>query len=482
MEKQIRTRLKSLFLIIISNGMTMIAGVLSGFVIPKMMTLDSYGLYKIYTLYVNYLPLLHFGLSTGIYLKYGDMSYENLNKSYFRYYFRLLIVSQSIFSIFMIIIAFISNVSNYTFIIVSLSVTLLASNITNYFQLISQITERYKEYSYRNIIQSVLNIVITLFFYLMYWKIDYILDYKIYLLVLIFIQVILAIWYIVSYLDIVLGPIYDKPNRSEIISLYHKGFILIIAGLVSQLILNLDRQFVSVLFSNSQYALYAFAYNLLSLMTTFINSISTVLYPMIKRQNIQKLVDSYNLFSKIILIGCSLLISAYYILDFIINNYLPVYIESLSYLYLIIPTMIMSSLINIVMHNYYKALDKENVFFLLSIFVLAISVTANLIAYAFIGTMQSISIASVLCMLIWYVLAQVFLYSIFKFKYRKNAIYLLLILAIFYILGTLSFPFYILFIVYLLIWFIITTIIYKEEITILIKYIKNIKRSRGTLL
>ena len=63
---------------------------------------------------------------------------------------------------------------------------------------------------------------------------------------------------------------------------------------VSSFILTIDRQFVSVLFDIETYASYAFAYNLLSLITTVISAISTVLYPTIKTYDEKTLFLNYN--------------------------------------------------------------------------------------------------------------------------------------------------------------------------------------------
>lgn len=53
-----------------------------------------------------------------------------------------------------------------------------------------------------------------------------------------------------------------KKYKTDTIEIYKVGMPLLIVGLVSTLILNLDRQFVSALFSKQDFARYSFAYSL----------------------------------------------------------------------------------------------------------------------------------------------------------------------------------------------------------------------------
>ena len=212
-----KKRLKSLAFLVASNMLTMLVGVLSGFIVPKMLSITDYGFFKIYSLYCNYLPLFHLGLSTGIYLKYGGMNYEQLNRSYFRFYFRILVLSQLFISLLFILVScFVTN-GDYAIIILSLSFTLIITNLINYFQLISQFTERYKEYSFRNLINSSLTAIVILTFFFFYKAEIYYVDYISYILTTILISAVLAFWYIFTYRDIVFGPITEKPDKQLII-------------------------------------------------------------------------------------------------------------------------------------------------------------------------------------------------------------------------------------------------------------------------
>ena len=81
---------KNIILVALSNILTLISGVLVGFVLPKIMSKADYGYYKTFTLYFSYIGLFPLGFIDGIYLIYAGLNYKDLNKNKFRLYTRFL--------------------------------------------------------------------------------------------------------------------------------------------------------------------------------------------------------------------------------------------------------------------------------------------------------------------------------------------------------------------------------------------------------
>ena len=61
-----------------SNIIKLFAGVVVGFILPKIIGVSDYGYHKTFTLYATYVSLLSFGIVDGIYLKYGGKNYSDL--------------------------------------------------------------------------------------------------------------------------------------------------------------------------------------------------------------------------------------------------------------------------------------------------------------------------------------------------------------------------------------------------------------------
>ena len=145
-----------------SNIIKLFAGVVVGFILPKIIGVSDYGYHKTFTLYATYVSLLSFGIVDGIYLKYGGKNYDQLNREQFRLYSKAFIVLQVSIALIGVFIANFFLQKDAKFILICLAIFLIANNVTAYFQTISTITARFSELTFRNVIQSVLNIIAVL--------------------------------------------------------------------------------------------------------------------------------------------------------------------------------------------------------------------------------------------------------------------------------------------------------------------------------
>lgn len=432
-----RKSFKDILMVTISNFTTILAGVITGFIIPKILNIEDYGLYKTFTLYSSYIGLLSLGIVDGIVLKYGNKDLEELELEKMRSIFSIYFSINVIFTL-MIFFVCLTTLKNNKVIFLFIALNIICTNITGYFQQISQITRNFKEYSFRNILKSFLNILIVLILFVMF-KFNCTINYKMYVLMLLISNYFLTIWYMFTYKELIFG----KRNtinsiKNDMKLLIKNGFPLLIANLCSTLLLTLDRQFVNVLFENEIYAIYAFAYNLLSLVTVAVSAISTVLFPSLKRAEKSKIMNEYKDYVSLIALLIFLCISIYFPLSIFIRWYLPNYILSLGIFRTIFPGLVISSAISIIIQNYYKVLNISREFFKKSVFALIISFALNVIFYKIFKTPLSISVASIFSMIIWYISCDITLSKIIYVNNINNLIYMLIGIVIFYLCSNLN--------------------------------------------
>lgn len=453
--------LRNIINVLFSNIVTVISGVLVGFLIPKIISVEGYGLYKTFTLYVTYIGLFSLGIIDGIVLKYGGTEYVNYDKNRFRNYFKYYVFVNFFFTIALTIIGVTLIDKAYKFVFLAFGLNILAVNITGYFQQISQITQRFTEYSNRKIIQAICNIVSVLLLYLLYAKSGTV-DYRIYVSIIVLTNYVLMLWYIHTYKEIVFGKstgFFDQ--KYEVVNLIYIGFPLLFANLCSTLILTLDRQFVNILFDTNTYAIYAFAYNMLSLVTVAISAIATVLYPMLKRQNEEKQKDLLAPLGGAILVFVYAVCLVFFFLVEFVKWFLPRYSDSLFIFRIIFPGLAISAYITVVLHNYYKIQNKNAIFFKRSLVILAVSFFANLIAYYIVGTPASISVASILTMILWYIYSEQYFVKNMGYNRKINLAYAVIMMIVFY--GTTSCNSTILGAGLYLILFVLTTVVLQRE-------------------
>ena len=412
--------IKSIIEVFISNIFTVIAGIVVGFIIPKVLSVDGYGYYKTFTLYITYVGFFSLGIIDGIVLEFGGHDYELYDKGFFRSVFRWYLVIHFLWISVLLLLSILWHDSNYSYIIMMIAIYMLFFNTVGYFQQISQITQRFKEYSIAKAIQSVMKILGGLIFCILS-------------------LVKKENGYLWIYKEIIFGRADSFTSTKPNVIHYSKiGFPLLFANLCSTLILTLDRQFVNLLFTNAEYAIYAFAYNLLSLITVATSAISTVLYPVMKRLDESSLCKGYDY-----LIGtlCAFVygtITVYFPLCAIIQRFLPKYIGSLMIFRVIFPGLSISSTITVIMHNYYKTLGDNLSYFKKSILILLLSALANGIAYTIFKSTISISAASIVTMIIWYIYIEQYFVKRYEYNRWNNLIYMLLMMASFYAVTSIS--------------------------------------------
>ena len=437
---------KDIFFVAFSNVIKLLSGVMIGFVLPKIMGEFNYGFYKTYTLYLGYVGIFHFGFCDGIYLLYAGKEYAELSKNEFRYFSRFLFCFESLIGVFICIISLFFINTEFGFIFFFEGISLIAVNITSYYQYISQVTKRFKELSIRNIIQAILQIlsVLVLYFAYKFGKVEKI-SFKIYVVINTVLLVALAIWYIFTYRSITFGKI-NKSSKKDIVSFrksllkfFKVGFPLMIANLASSLIMTIDKQFVNILATQgiieiSDFGVYAFAYNMLGLITTIIAAISTVLYPTIKIYSEEKLKQNYIKLISYIAIITGICSMAYQPLCFIVNTWLKEYSGSLPIFRAILPGIVVSSCITMIMFNYYKALNKQFLFFIISVGVLGLSFLFDFLAFYFSANLVWISYASVIVIFLWYFVSEFYLFKKWKFNNIRNILYIFLLVISFYLI------------------------------------------------
>lgn len=431
-----KKNIKNILIVLIGNIFSILSSILIGFFIPKMMEVEAYGYYKTFALYFEYAVLLSVGFSDGIYLLFAGTAYKDLDVPLFRMFSKILMISQGIIAVLCCGISVFFITTNYGFIFFFVGLSIFFSNMLNYFQYMSRLTEQYKQLTVRDMLKAILNIasVVTLFVLFKTGGFTT-LNFKIYVAIYVGILALITIVYAFNYRQILFGRSEKVKDELAILKkVFHLGIPLLIANFVNSFILIIDKQFVNVLYDVEVYGIYAFAYSMMGFITTAISAISTVLFPVLKRFSKDRLKDKYiNLLSAVAIV-VAVCLSGYFPIKWICEHYLQNYAGSLLYFRIILPGLMISSLITLVMFNYYKSMESIVEFFIKSFVVLVIAFLLDLGAHLIFKSPVAISIASIITFVIWYVVIEFKFYRLWKLSYWKNALYLLSIGASFYVI------------------------------------------------
>lgn len=458
-----RIAIRNIIIVAISNIISLAAGVLTGFLLPKIMDKVDYSSYKTFTLYTSYIGVLHFGICDGIYLKYAGSTYDELEKSKFGVFTRFFFIVETIIAALVILVGIFFLQGVYKFTAIFVGVNILAYNATTYYELISQATQRFKLVSLRNVIRaSILVVVIGILAALYFFK-GFQPSYYLYTTIFISINIVLMTWYIITYRKITFGH-FDKfsTHKQEIKGLYKVGFILLICNFITQILFIVDQQFVNILFDEYDFANYAFAYSLVQLILVAINAVSVVIYPTLNKTSDENVKSNYSVLNTYLLVFMSFAIIAYYPLHWFVGFFLENYTESLPIFRIILPGILISASITAIKANIYKKLRHIVLFLIMALIMLAFSIGINIAAYAMFKSMMAISIATVITNAIWYIITELFLIIKYKVKWVKNLVFIILVISAYYLLYLVP-NVYIAGVIYLAVVTILVLILFRKE-------------------
>lgn len=462
--------------IFLSNMFSLFSGVLVGFVLPKMMGYDDYANYKIFTLYLTYVSILTLGFGDGLYLKYTGKKLDDNDYNKLTYFTRIYYIQQLIFFGIALFISLLIMPSEYKFIAVCVSLYFVSANITGMHQNLSLITSRFNEYSIRVIIKAALTSLLVISLYLLYKFNSTEIKYQIYIIGYIAIDYILCIWYMITYKKINFSKV-DKSKLDD--SKYYKvlmlGMPLLLSNMAGTVFLTFDRQFVSVLFNKTDYAIYAFAYNMLSLITTMTSAFSLVLFPSLR--NIQNLNKEHTFKTYYVLFSIFMCFSliVFFPLNYVVEWILPKYNNSIEIFKIVLPGLVFSSTVSVVFINFYKIEEKMPRYLIFTLISFVISIGLNFAAYYIFENYQSISWASIISLVVWYLLTMSYFVKNYKIKPLKNIIYIMICLCGFYVISFLINIVWVSGIIYLISFCIITLLFYYKEIK---TFILNQKKTK----
>lgn len=462
--EDIKRTIRRILNVLVSNVALIASSVVVSFIIPNILTIEDYGYYRTFSLYLTYAGIFSFGLTEGIVLKYGGSDYNELVREDFRTYFKWLLVINLFFSVTLSFISSLFINNEYRFIFYALSINIFALNISSHFQQISQITLRVKEYSFRRILQAILNVAIVMFLLFSANVLKNEVNYKMYIVLLVAMNIVLALWYIYTYRDISFGKSHKMFElEKDVFDLCKNGLPLLFANLSSAFFMILDRQFINIAYPNKTYAIYSFAYSMLSLITVATSAVHTIMYPTIKRVDYDSLKSSYKIASETVLLLLTLMLFSYFPLVVIVNTFIPKYIDSLSIFRIIMPCIVVSSTITVTMRSYYKALNESTRYFRLSIVAIVASFLLDLVCFFTIKTIESLSISSLFVVIAWYILCEDYLVKLFSLNRWKNLCYIILCFVAFFVASSLK---NLIFgaLLFLLVYLCLTYILYREDI------------------
>lgn len=404
---------KNVILSIGAQLISLMVSFLLNLVVPKFLTEAQYANWQIYVLYVGYVGILHFGMLDGLMLRYAQYDYEELDKKAFRSQFLFLIILMSVISTSIFCFSIFNMQGEKKIIVCLVALGIIIKNMYTYTSYLFQMTNRIDRY---------VNVVI--------------LDrvcYGIFIVILLFLHVQNFYWYCLADLvsnavAIIIGAKYNKGLyfgkvnsfkllASEVYKNTIGGFILLVANWSASFLVDSAKMIIQWNWDKLIFGKISFAYSITNLFMTFITATSIVLFPSLKRIEDDKLPELY----KEIRGGISLILFTmmfvYFPVSILLKWWMPNYIESLSYLGILLPTIIYTSKIGLLTNNYFKAYRKEKTMLIINLVVISLAIIGFWIFASVFKSLVAILIWLVCMIMLRSILSEIYISKIIKINF-----------------------------------------------------------------
>ena len=370
MPTKLKAILTNFSYVIGSNLLTVLVSSIVVLILPKVMGVEEYGYWQLYLFYLSYVGFLHLGWIDGIYLRYGGLDYNDLEKDTFFSQFILLMLYLTLLGALLLIgIPIFIRESSLKFVYTLLTLTMLFTNIRFLFIYILQMTNRLKESSYIISGDRLLYLVLLISFVVLGSRDSRVMVYAD------LIGRIVSLGYAL-YLcrDIALSPFSKfKLDLKEVFLNISVGINLMVSSIASMLIIGIVRMGIQKIWDIETFGKVSLTLSISNLMMTFINAVGLVIFPLLKRTNPDNLPKIYASLRNILMPLLFAILLFFYPLRMILNNWLPVYNDSLIFMALIFPMSVYEGKMALLINTYLKALRMEKTIFLVNLFVMCCS-------------------------------------------------------------------------------------------------------------
>lgn len=449
--------MKNIIRVALANIVNFGSSFIVGFLLPAVLTISAYGRYREYTLYLSFVYIFNLGFNDGIYIKYGGMHPDKVDRIELQEEHNFITFFQFLILIPMVLVSVVLKDP----VLILFSIVTFFQVITTYHQNFAQAVGNFKLFSNGNIIKSAVYISTLLFaIYILKSK-----NYIVFISMSVLSQI--AVYLIYEYAFYKKYGYRFKWNLKGKYSLFKVGSFVLIANMSLTFVGNVGNWVVNFGFSIEEFAQYSFQNSVLNLILLVVNAVGMVFYNVISQKENQQMLKLTKRISIFLGIFGGL---GFFVLRYIIETYLSQYssaITLLSITFVAIPYIMVSK---IIIANLYKSRKNEKKYFRDVVVFALLSLLLVAGVYYITDSMVAIAFATTSCYIFWFLYTTRIEYPYLKSS-KKELLLLISHLIVFYMIAT-SLDILLGLIAYI-VYILIITLSFREEFKDVIQFAKK---------
>ena len=398
--------IKNLFAAFLAQGISLLVSVFMSFIIPKILGVTQYSYWQLFIFYSGYVGFFHFGFNDGLYLRLGGKKFEELDYDNIGTQFKLFFFIQCFISLTVIAMSNLS-ISNpeRRFIWITTGIYLLLNNLTLCLGFLFQAINQTKIFS----VSTILDRVFVLFSIvaLLWQGQDSFKPFIIGYMVSKFISLVYCVW--MARKIVFARLVHIHTALTEMWLNVSVGINLTIANIMSMLILGIGRGIVDDIWGIESFGKISFSLSLTNFFLLFIQQVSMVLFPALRRTGEAQQKKIYNKLRVYLGLFLPAVFITYFPLKLFVGWWLPQYSESLKYLALLLPLCTFDGKMQMLCNTYLKVLRQEKKLLQFNVYAFVISLGLCSFSGYVLHSLTGIVISMVLAIMFRSIVSELFL-------------------------------------------------------------------------
>lgn len=428
MNSKILGIVKNLSYTFVANIVGTLLSVVLVALVPKRLGAAEYGYWQLYVFYTTYVGFFHFGWVDGILLRYGGREYEELDKPLFHSQFWMLGAMELVITLLFSggILVFYAH-ADKTFVLLMTALCCLLVIPRTFLQYVLQSTNRIQEYAKNQMAEKVIYAAAVVILLLAGTR-----SYESLLLADIGAKLVTLCTLCWRCRDIVFHKAAGlRESLAEAWTNITVGVKLLFANIAGLLIIGIVRFCIEQTWSVEVFGQVSLTMSVCNLMMLFINAVSVVMFPVLKRTPQERWAGAYTRLRSVLVVPILGLLVLYYPAKVVLSMWLPQYAESLTYMALLFPMCLFEGKMSMLINTYLKALRRENWMMVVNLASVALSLLSSAIVILWLRNLE-LAVLSILVLIVFRcVFAELVLAKILQLRVAKNMILELVMTAVF---------------------------------------------------
>ena len=376
--------------IMVANVINLCIGLVNSFFLPRYLSVETYAMIKTYTLYLSYAGFFTLGYQDGMYLKYGGRTLSQVAPDEYGTDFNNMFLLQGGLGIIIAIIACATGNG----ILLAFSFGMWLNNMSGCYQTLFQSVGEFGLYSKALNIKPFIALISSLFLLFILQSDNYV-PYIVCQILASVVPFIYITCILQSNLHFLGTGGVRLQNFWDNIS---SGFVLMLGNFSGIILTGIDRWFIKLLMTTTDFAIYSFAVSVDSLVAIFVNPVTITMYHTLC---IIKESDKIREMKRMILLWGCVIMALAFPAKWVIEHFLDKYLHSVELIFLLFATQAFYAVIKGIYVNLFKARKQQQTYFRQMILIVIVAAALNGGGFLLFRSRVSIAAATFLSALIW---------------------------------------------------------------------------------